>query len=108
MQFLNEAGVTMQCIQEWNRIGGEPQLLEVQSMLRTALQNSSCDGDEFADRLFIVQSGFDVYNQGLRNPFLAFSKHHHTLGTFVDCNSKFHCRSFVKFLLFVNCYSATP
>lgn len=83
------------CKYEWNRIGGEPQLLEVQSMLRTALQNSSCDGDEFADRLFIVQSGFDVYNQGLRNPFLAFSKHHHTLGTFVDCN-KIEAFDFIK------------
>lgn len=53
-------------------------------MLNIALQNSSCEGDEFADRLYVVQSG----HSGVQNPFLAFSNHQHSLGTSVDCNSK--------------------
>lgn len=84
-------------MQEWNRLGGEPQLLEVQSMLGTALQNSSCEGDEFADRLYVVQSGYDGYHSGLHNPLLPFPNHQHSLGTFVDCNSKsISCRK-IKF-----------
>lgn len=79
----------MKRMQEWNRLGSESQLLEVQSMLGTALQNSSCDGDEFADRLYVVQSGYDSHPSGLRNSLSAFSRHQHSLGTFVDCNSKF-------------------
>jgi hypothetical protein len=84
-------------MQEWNRLGGEPQLLEVQSMLGTALQNSSCDGDEFADRLYVVQSGYDGYHSGLRDPLSTFSRHQHSLGTFVDCNSKFCYCTFLNF-----------
>lgn len=84
----------MKVVQEWNRLGGEPQLLEVQSMLGTALQNSSCDGDDFADRLYVIQSGYDGYHSGLLNPLSAVSKHQHALDTFVDCNSKLYVAFF--------------
>ncbi|KAG0584341.1 hypothetical protein KC19_3G204200 [Ceratodon purpureus] len=83
------------CKYEWNRLGSESQLLEVQSMLGTALQNSSCDGDEFADRLYVVQSGYDSHPSGLRNSLSAFSRHQHSLGTFVDCN-KIEAFDFIK------------
>lgn len=63
-------------------------------MLGIALQNSSCEGDEFADRLYVVQSGYDGNHSDLGNFLVASSNHQHSATTFVDCNSKFYSPHF--------------
>ncbi|XP_059063441.1 uncharacterized protein LOC131067952 isoform X4 [Cryptomeria japonica] len=45
--------VTSLCQHKWSPAGSHQRLLEVQAMLESALQRSSCEGDEYDDQLYI-------------------------------------------------------
>lgn len=45
--------VTSLCQHKWSPAGSHQRLLEVQAMLESALQGSSCEGDEYDDQLYI-------------------------------------------------------
>lgn len=59
-------------------------------MLGTALQNSSCEGDAYAERLYIVQSTLDSHSSFLLNPLTGLPQQARFLGNLVNCNRKFY------------------
>lgn len=68
-------------------MGAQPRLLEVQSLLEIALQNSSCEGDEYAERLHIyIHNTPDDHPLSLLNTLPGVSHRLRLPGAFVTCN----------------------
>jgi hypothetical protein len=81
--------------QEWGHTGGQPRLLEVQAMLETALQSSSCEGDEYAERLYVViHDAFEANPSSLHKSHPQFSHRSRVPGPFVSRNCECDCPPF--------------
>jgi gamma-tubulin complex component 6 len=86
--------LTALCQHEWGHTGGQPCLLEVQAMLETALQSSSCEGDEYAERLYVViHDEFEANPSSLHKSHPQFSHRSRVPGPFVsrNCLGAFDC-----------------
>jgi len=86
--------LTALCKHEWGHTGGQPRLLEVQAMLETALQSSSCEGDEYAERLYVViHDAFEANPSSLHKSHPQFSHRSRVPGPFVsrNCLGAFDC-----------------